>query len=200
MTKTIIFDLGAVMVNWNPQAIVLAFTVDASLQQSIINKLFLSPLWIEFDNGLITETELIARASSALSLSINQVSELMALAKKSLSAKPEMVKLLQLAHNTGLKTYCLSNLSHEWFYYLTQRHEFFKLFDGKVISAQEKMGKPNPIIYTRLIERYNINVNNTLFVDDREDNIQAAKKLGIKGIVFQHTEENLNRIKQFIQR
>jgi len=198
MTKSIIFDLGAVMVDWNPQAIAQNFTTDKALQNNIIQQLFQHKNWLDFDQGLITENKLIERSSKIINLSMIQLNRLMQQAKESLSAKQDMVKLLQLAHDTGLKTYCLSNLSHEWFDYLRNRHAFFELFDGQVISAQEKVSKPNPQIYLRLIERYSLEKSHCLFIDDREENIQAAKNLGIKGIIFQHSSDNLRAIKDFI--
>lgn len=196
--KSIIFDLGAVMVDWNPQAIAQNYTSDTVLQKSIINALFHHSRWVNFDNGLISEDDIILEASKQLSLSKADVTQLMQNAKESLDVKQEMLALLQLAQSQGLKTYCLSNLSHEWFAYLTQRYEFFEIFDGKVISAQEGIGKPYLDIYQRLIKRYNVDAAHTLFIDDRADNTQAAQTLGIKTITFQHTDENLAAIKAFI--
>lgn len=196
--KSIIFDLGAVMVDWNPLAIAQQFTSNSKFQQSIIQKLFLHENWIDFDNGQISETQLIRQAAERLELSLDQTQQLMQSAKESLHAKSDMLSLLQLAKATGLKTYCLSNLSHEWFAYLSQRHDFFNLFDGKVISAQEGMGKPNLEIYQTLLSRYNVNSENTLFIDDRSDNTQAAASLGINCITFEHTQQNLMDIKRFI--
>ena len=196
--KNIIFDLGAVMVDWNPLAIAQQFTSDPEFQQSIIQNLFLHENWIDFDNGKISEALLIRQAAERLKLSSDQTQQLMLDAKESLHAKTEMVDLLQLAKTTGLKTYCLSNLSHEWFAYLSHRHNFFQLFDGKVISAQEGMGKPNIEIYQTLLTRYNVNRANTLFIDDRSDNTQAATSLGINCITFEHSKQNLMDIRSFI--
>lgn len=198
MTKSIIFDLGAVMVDWNPNLIAKNFTTNTELQDHIVKKLFTHQNWLDFDNGLITELQLIGLSSQLLNLSELDVSDLISQAKESLNAKTELVDLLQLAKNNGLNTYCLSNLSHEWFTYLTDRHDFFSLFDGKVISAQEGISKPNPAIFERLIERYSINPNHSLFIDDRIDNTQSAENIGFKTVTFEHSEHNLKTIKNFI--
>ncbi len=197
-TKSIIFDLGAVMVDWNPQAIAEDYSSDTNIQRSIIHQLFNHSRWIDFDSGLISEEELIRQSSAAMDLSKTDLMRLMQSAKESLHAKQDMIALLQLAKHHDLKTYCLSNLSHEWFSYLTGRYDFFKLFDGKVISAQEGMGKPNLDIYQRLINRYKIDPTNTLFIDDRADNTQAAQTFKIKTITFNNTARNLADIKTFI--
>ncbi len=197
-SKNIIFDLGAVMVEWSPQRIAQNFTLDKNLQHAIINDLFNHPVWISFDTGKISEAELIQQASQQLALTIKQVYSLIEQAKASLHAKHDMVALLKQAKSHGLRTFCLSNLSHEWFAYLSQRHHFFTLFDGKVISAQEGIGKPDPQIYQCLLQRYNINAHNTLFIDDRLENTQAAIQLGMNSITFEHSTDNLKQIKHFI--
>jgi len=196
--KSIIFDLGAVLIDWNPQAVAQQFTSNPILQQSIGKNLFLHKSWADFDNGQISEVDLIQHASKRLEISLDQTQQLMQSAKKSLDANQDALSLLQLAKTTGLKTYCLSNVSHEWFAYLEQRHNFFQLFDGKVISAQEGMNKPNINIYKTLLNRYKINLKHTLFIDDRSDNTQAATSLGINSITFEHSQQNLTNIKRFI--
>ena len=196
--KNIIFDLGAVMVDWNPQIIAKNFTDDIAIQTSILQYLFHHDIWIDFDKGLISEVELISRTSPNINLSIAETRDLIQQAKQSLHAKQDMVDLLILAKEHLLNTYCLSNLSHEWFEYLIQRHDFFNLFDGKVISAQEGIGKPNIEIYKRMVKRYHMNSERTLFIDDRAENTQAASSLGIQCVTFEHSSENLDYIQQFI--
>lgn len=196
--KSIIFDLGAVMVDWNPQAIAQQFTDNNSLQNDIVEQLFHHNNWIEFDNGLINKTQLIEKTAELLPLSIKQVTQLMANAKTSLAEKTDCKNLLQLAKDQGIKAYCLSNLSHEWYDYLQQRHQFFKLFDGIVISAQEQIGKPNIDIFQRLIRRYQIDTNQCLFIDDRADNTKAARSLGIQTVTFSHSPNDLQIIKNYI--
>ncbi len=196
--KSIIFDLGAVMVDWNPHLIAQGFTDKPALQETLIENLFHHQTWINFDNGLISELELIQSSSQRLKLSIDQTHSLIEHAKESLHAKLDMVTMLELAKSEGLHTFCLSNLSHEWFAYLSNRYDFFELFDGKVISAQEGIGKPSLEIYQRLLTRFNVNASDTLFIDDRLENTQAATQLGIKSITFEHSIENLNHIKQYI--
>ena len=196
--RSIIFDLGAVMVDWNPKLIAKSFTNNLDLQQSILQNLFHNKIWLDFDNGLISETLLIKYANQQINLTVAQLNNLIQKAKESLHAKQDMVNLLTLAKEHQLNTYCLSNLSHEWFAYLNQRHDFFKLFDGKVISAQEGVSKPNIEIYKRMLKRYQINSAQSLFIDDRSENTAAAETLGINCITFKHSKANLEAIKQFI--
>jgi len=196
--KSIIFDLGAVLIDWNPQAVAQQFTSNPILQRSIGENLFFHKSWGNFDKGKISEFHLIQHATKRLEISLDQTQQLIQSAKESLDANQDALSLLQLAKTTGLKTYCLSNVSHEWFAYLEHRHDFFQLFDGKVISAQEGMNKPNINIYKTLLKRYKINIEHTLFIDDQSDNTQAATSLGINSITFEHSQQNLFDIKRFI--
>lgn len=196
--KAIIFDLGGVMVDWNPTLIAQNFSTDKILQQAIIEELFEHSRWIDFDQGNISEKNIVQQASHELKLSIMQTESLIKQAKQSLHVKQCSVALLKKAKRIGLTTLCLSNVSYEWFDFLYNKHEFFKLFDGKVISAEEGISKPNPDIYRRIIKRYKIDTQHTLFIDDNLDNTQIAKNLGIQAITFDGSQQQLNAISEFI--
>ena len=60
----------------------------------------------------------------------------------------------------------------------------FELFDGIVVSGEEKMVKPNPEIYNLLLGRYNLNASESVFIDDRQRNVDGANQVGIQGILF----------------
>ncbi len=95
-----------------------------------------------------------------------------------------MKKLVKELKKKGYKTYVLSNFSKDGFYALKRKHyDLFKLFDGIVISGEEKMGKPDLEFYKVLLKRYHLNPQKCIFIDDEPYNIQAAQTLGIYGIV-----------------
>ena len=69
------------------------------------------------------------------------------------------------------------------------------MFDGGIYSYQEHLIKPNPEIYELIIKRFNLNKNETIFFDDKEKNVKAAKETGLKSIVFtslQDIKDNIN--------
>jgi putative hydrolase of the HAD superfamily len=84
---------------------------------------------------------------------------------------------------SGYRTYVLSNASDLFFTYF---NNFGPLsdFDGAVVSCQEKLLKPEPELYQRLLERYGLRPEECFFIDDREDNVEAARSLGMEGYVF----------------
>ena len=90
----------------------------------------------------------------------------------------------QLKTNPGLKFYALTNWSAELFPIALQRYDFLHWFDGRVVSGEEKTRKPFPEFYLRLLDRYNVRPEEALFIDDSLRNIKAAEELGIKSIHF----------------
>ena len=102
-----------------------------------------------------------------------------------------IINLLQNLRNNGYKTYILSNAPHEIPPFLTSK-ELDKYFDGQIISAQEKVSKPDSKIYDILLERYNLTAQESLFLDDKKENIEAAIDANINGIVYDYNNhENM---------
>lgn len=102
------------------------------------------------------------------------------------SQKPikNMVKLIKGLKNHGYKLYVLSNWDKESFPLLEKKHsDIFKLFDGIMISGNEGIGKPNPKVYTKLLEQYNLKTSECIFIDDEPYNIKTAQNLGISSIL-----------------
>jgi len=105
----------------------------------------------------------------------------------------ETVEVLQdLKKTGGYKLYALTNWSAETFPHALQRFQFFKLFDGIVVSGEEKMRKPSAEFYKILIDRYRLDPGKTIFIDDSQRNVEGAKAVGIAGIQF-HNPEQLRR-------
>ena len=107
--------------------------------------------------------------------------------------RPDWVKIHTLKEDStvylhelkarGYRVYMLSNLAKESYDYI-HRYDFFNELDGGVFSYQERVCKPEEKIYRTLLERYALQPEETLFFDDSAENIEAAQRLGIHGIVF----------------
>ena len=92
--------------------------------------------------------------------------------------------------------YVLSNMSQTNADYLRQR-EYFSHFQGVVISAEEKLNKPDSTLFERVLSRYSLVANQVLFIDDTLENIVAAEKLGFEGLHFKGSEQCYLKIRQF---
>ena len=186
--KNVIFDLGAVMFNWSPEKITKNFTDDIELQKRIQTQLYYHQDWVDFDCALITEKEAINRASDRLEMSLADAHELFKQTKESLTLISRTFDVLKEVKSRKLNAYCLSNISPELFNYVYERHALFELFDGIVTSGEEKTGKPNKRIFEILLERYQLSSEESLFIDDSQDNTTTAGELGLSVVTFKGSD------------
>jgi len=92
------------------------------------------------------------------------------------------IKVLEKLKKRNYKCYVLSNWSAETFVGMEDDYPFLNLFDGMVISGEDKLTKPDSAIYKLAINRFNLIPNETVFIDDKLVNIQAAQNLQLHTI------------------
>lgn len=99
-----------------------------------------------------------------------------------------MVKVAKKLKRAGYKLYALSNWDPESFKVLQKNNPaIFKMFDGILISGDEKIGKPNLEFYSRLLKKHDLTSTQCIFIDDEPENVKAAEQLGITSIVCDQT-------------
>ena len=174
--KNIIFDLGNVLLEWNPHR----FLKHMDLPLHFMD-VFQSLLWATHDGGLLTREELIAKLPTQYDKEV--FAYCLERIAPSLTPITEMIETLHEVRRKGYKVYILSNMPQELHHELKQLHDFFQYFDGQVYSYEVKAIKPQPQIYQALMNTYKLKGDESIFIDDLEMNIQAAKELGIGGIV-----------------
>jgi len=194
----VVFDLGAVMFDWNPKAIAENFTSDIELQKRIQSELYYHQDWIDFDCALITEKEATKRASERLGITLKDAKELFKQTKTSLKLIPKTFAVLKKVKEKNLNAYCLSNISPELFNYLFEQHDLFGLFNGIVTSGVEHVGKPGKRIFEILLERNQLKAEECLFIDDSAANTKTATELGITSITFKGSAECYQKINSYI--
>ena len=96
----------------------------------------------------------------------------------------ESVEMLRSLRQNGIRTFALTNFSVETYPLAVARFSFLSEFDGTVVSGEEGIVKPDPEIYERLLQRYSITAARAVFIDDRLENVEAARRLGLHGIHF----------------
>ena len=93
------------------------------------------------------------------------------------------------------EVYCLTNWSHETFPIVKEVHaRLFGMFEGIVVSGEEKLVKPNPEIYQLLLNRYSLQASESIFIDDRQVNVDGANHVGIHGILFTGAQDLKQRL------
>jgi putative hydrolase of the HAD superfamily len=191
--KNIIFDLGGVIFEWNPDyflpAILKTNTQAIDYFRTILN----SGLWRSFDRGTVS----IEQAAEKIDPKFDKALYVDFCRKlpKYITPVKEMVQIFYKVKKLGFKTYMLSNFPKELFEEVSKKNEFLKEFDGSVISYKVKEIKPEPEIYKTLLEKYSLNPEECLFLDDRKENLEAAKKIGIDGILVEEPKKVTQELK-----
>jgi putative hydrolase of the HAD superfamily len=197
--SSVIFDLGGVVLRWNPDDIIRNFCADESLRPVIRREVFKHPDWLDMDRGVLQEREAIPRFHQRTGLSVGEVSALMQATKESLLPVPEMIELLEELANQGVPLYCLSNMSPSIADFLRARHSFWRVFRGIVISGEIQLIKPDPAIFEYMVERFGLSPENTVFIDDHRPNIESAGRLGFKTLHFSDPIQCRNTLKEFLE-
>ncbi len=109
--------------------------------------------------------------------------------RDSLHPKQDTVALLESLSARGVPLYCLSNVPSGIYSTLSQCFDFWTHFDGIVISGDVKMVKLEPAIFRHLLDCNGLTAGDTVFVDDLPANVEAAKKLGLHGVVFENAAQ-----------
>ncbi|MCD8146375.1 MAG: HAD family phosphatase [Clostridiales bacterium] len=185
MTKNIVMDMGNVLLDFDPQVPLDRYCSTPEEKELVRRELFQAPEWLMADQGLIRDCERFDHVKG-------RVPEQHWPALKACADNwwvcmhnpiPGALDFLRDCKAAGYGLYLLSNASDLFFTYFPAFCPL-EFFDGAVISCREKILKPDPEIYRRLLERYHLEAVTCYFVDDRPDNVAAAQALGMSGHVF----------------
>lgn len=184
MIRNIIFDMGNVLLRWDPQHIVSRFTADAEAQRRLRAAIFEDPDWAAQDAGAISEDEMRDHIRSRLPGELHEAAMSCYDAfERHMLDIPEMQVLALELKAEGHRIYVLSNANTRFADYL-QGLSFFQQFDGIVISAREKLVKPDARLYRLALERFGLRPEESLFIDDAQANVEGARAVGMAALRF----------------
>ena len=198
MLKNIVFDLGGVVVMHNEEGFkkylgdFFSFVFGTTMKGT-------PQFWIDFDNGVLTLDETAVEVAKFRNCDV-------ATAKCNIERAIELqeevlptIALIKELKARGYKLYVLSNMSKEYIEFL-RKLSVFELFDGQIVSCEVGCGKPHREIYEILLSRYELNPAETIFIDDRIDNVQVAAEMGITPFHFdrQNPERACDELRKVI--
>ena len=193
-TTNIVFDFGAVLFTWRPAELVqdhFPQHADTAERASQLGRsIFSHDDWHNFDRGSLAMDEVVNRTAKRLALPAPVLESLVSRIGELLTPMADTVAVLndlrRRRHAQGnLRLYFLSNMPAPYARTLEQRHDFLQWFDGGIYSGDVKLIKPDPAIYRALEERYALEPQHTVFIDDLKANIAAAEERGWRGIHFE---------------
>ncbi|MEI6412011.1 MAG: HAD family phosphatase [Bacteroidota bacterium] len=187
---TIIFDLGGVLIDWNPEYVFRSVIPDAEKRRYFFENICTHDWNIEQDAGRTLQegTELLVAAHPEWETEIRAFygrwEEMLG------GPIEETVEILRELRDRGThRLLALTNWSHETFPVALERYEFLQWFEGIVVSGAEKTRKPFADIYQILLDRYKVDAPMSVFIDDSLKNVEGAMALGIQGIHFQNPDQ-----------
>lgn len=187
--RNVIFDFGGVLVAWRPEEIIESFYSEPELRDALRVHGFQHEDWLAMDRGTLDEPTIVRRIAARMGRPRREIANLFAHIREALVPIEATVHLLHELHERGFKLYGLSNMSEPIFAHLNARHRFFELFHGIVVSAAVKFIKPEAGIYGELAKRFTVDFAESVFIDDLERNVAAARALGLPAIQFSSTEQ-----------
>ena len=196
---TIIFDLGGVLIDWNPEYVYLdVFNGDREKMKWFFENICTHDWNENQDAGypLAKATEervaLFPEHEELIRMYYGRWVDMLG------EAISDTVEILdQLISKKQHKIVALTNWSHETFPIALERFEFLHWFEGIVVSGEEKTRKPFKEIYETTLNRFNIKADQSIFIDDNLRNIEAANTLGINGVHFKSSKLLIDQLKTY---
>lgn len=184
MVRNVVFDVGNVLVRWEPQDVVAKVFPEELFPYDLTRKLVKSQTWYDLNLGKLTEHEAIQAYNRELNIPLERLEQLMQALKEALLPLDGSFELLDRLVSAEVPTYCITDNVHEIVSFLKAKYDFFDKFKGVVVSAEVGILKPDERIYQHLLTQYDLVPHESVFLDDRKANVEGAIQVGMKGIHF----------------
>ena len=196
MIKNIIFDMGNVLLDYNPDAAMQVLGINEKAKPVIMKELFGGNEWVQLDLGNISIDEAFENIKQRIHEEYHSDLRKCIDGWDVCMVPVEGAKdFCEFVKSNGFGVYVLSN-AHKSFYSYFPRYFDLDFFDGVVVSADVHTVKPDIKIYKHLLEKYSLKAEECLFIDDRADNVDGALKSGMKAVQFKNDFEE---IKQYLK-
>jgi 2-haloacid dehalogenase len=185
--KNIIFDFGGVLIDWNPRYFYKDVFSDIKEMEYFLSEVW-SPKWNMKHDAGFSFSEITSELQELYPKYWNEIEMYQynweVMIKGEISENTKLLDPLKSKY----RLFGLTNWSAEAFPVIYPKYEFFKVFEGIVVSGEEKLVKPGKEIYQLLLNRYDLLANESLFIDDSLKNIETANELGFSTIHINGTQ------------
>lgn len=197
MIKNIILDVGKVLVAWQPKELMEELGFSDETVVALMDALFASGIWNETDRGVLSDEEFLELAFSNAPEYKQEIQLFWNNVGKAIWQFSYVKDWIRAMKRAGYRVYILSNYG-SWTYEKTREHalNFLEYVDGAIFSYQVKLIKPDAAIFRALFEKYGVQADECVFLDDLPANIEGAKAVGMHGIVFTGLEDGLAELEK----
>lgn len=182
--EVVVFDLGGVLIDWNPRYLYRQLFDDDSAMEHFLSEIC-SPQWNERQDAgrpwREAVADLIARHPDHAAMITAYHERWPEMLGGDIA---ETVDVLNELKTQGLRLYALTNWSHETFPEARRRFPFLDYFEGIVVSGEERLIKPDPAIFRRLLTRFDITPSRAVYIDDSSRNVAVAAEIGFHALRF----------------
>lgn len=193
MIKNIVFDMGNVVIRFDPTAFIDRFGVSAEERELLLREVFRSPEWVMMDRGTLTDEQCADILCPRLPEHLRDIArKLIAFWDRPILETEGICPLIEELKGLGYGIYLLSNASCRQPDYW-QRVPASRFFDGTLISYSVKLVKPMPEIYEKFFETFSLKREECFFIDDSPANVEAALYVGMPATVFHNDTARLRR-------
>lgn len=198
MIKNVIFDVGKVLVEYDPDSYMERLGFDLKTRQAVNQAMFQNPLWEESDRGKLSTEELLEKFIFNDKEYKEEITKAYQTVGNTIELFPYSVAWIKELKQRGYRVYILSNYAEVTYEQTKEKMEFLPYVDGAVFSFQCKWIKPEREIYEELCRKYSIEPRESVFLDDRLDNIEQARNLGFFGIQFESYEQAVKELERIL--
>ncbi len=185
MIKNIIFDMGGVLIDYNPEKVVYGM-FDKETADILLKEVYRNQLWADKDRGIITPAEIMQKVKNNIPAEVfEKTCEMVDNYYPYMPVFERMYGFVEMLKAKGFGIYLLSNASPD-FHERRSGIPALSLFDGVIISADHKLLKPEKEIYEKLYETFSLKPEECFFIDDVQANIDGAAATGMQGHCYYH--------------
>jgi putative hydrolase of the HAD superfamily len=194
MIHSIVFDMGQVLIQFCPDLMIERLGVPPEDRELLRQEVFSCVEWVRLDRGTISEEDAVTSICRRLPASLHHYARELVFSwwKRPLIPVEGMAALIAELKGLGYGIYLLSNANYTLHRYFPQIPGS-EYFDGKIVSADWKLLKPEHELYEVLFREYKLKPEECFFIDDLPPNIEAANRLGMSGTVFRGDVARLRR-------
>lgn len=194
----VVFDLGGVLLDWDPRHVLRAHAEGDRAVDALLQRVDIAGAQRELDLGTPIE-EVHAAWRERFPDHATELDDYFGRWHDTLPGQfDDVVAVLDdVRRRDGVRVYALSNFSGDLFRAARPRFAFLEWFDGLLISGDEGVVKPDPDVYALLIERFDLEPASTVFIDDRRDNVAAARAAGLLGVHHTSAQDLRARLRAF---